>query len=293
MQAELRGENRIEKFKKAADNVVSKVSSHEGVKGIIFLGALVRGFADRTSDLDITIFLSRIDKDVGMRIQRLAMNEAKRSGIEDMDMDIMIESLETLRKREWDETDKWDFSKSAKIVFDPQGEIEKLFAEKLEVPEDFWVKRIVVYAECLKWYCCPPNEKWALKRRRLGIPSTVSESWVDRGDLAAAHYCVNYGLDLLLKILFALNKEYLPPPKWRLFYSYSLKLLPKGFKKLLEEALHIKSFSAKDLNRRLKAVRNLWLKTTRKIGMETGLTPKQMHEYYVHNISHPPWCEVQ
>jgi len=292
MQTKLRGENQIEKFRRVADDLVSAIASYEGVKGIIFLGALVRRFADRTSDLDITVFLSRKDKKLGTRIQKLALNEARRSGIEDMDMDLAIESLEDLRRREWDETDRWDFSRTAEIVFDPKGEVKKLFAEKLKVPEDFWVKRIVVYAECLKWYCCPPKEKWATRRRRLGIPSTVSESWIDRGDLVAAHYCVSYGIDSLLKILFALNREHLPPPKWRLFYSYGLKWLPEDFKELLEEMLCIKSFSVKELNRRLKAVRDLWLKITLRIEKEIGLTSKQMHEYYIHKIPHPPWCEA-
>lgn len=290
MPVKLKGKNQIRKFRRVANDLVLRITSYEDVAGIIFLGALVRGFADRASDLDITVFLSKRDEKLRTQIQKMALDEAKRSGFDDIDL--MIEFLEDVIKQEWDETTKWDYSKAVKIAYDPKGEVKKLFAEKLEVSKDFWVKRIVVCTECFKWYCCPPKENWVLRNRKLGIPSTISESWIDRGDLISANYCLNYGIDLLLKMLFALNNEFLPPPKWRIFYSYGLKWLPKDYREILKETLYIKNFSVKELNRRLKAIRNLWLKTMIKIRDETGLAPKQMHEYYVNEILHPPWCEA-
>ncbi len=163
----------------------------------------------------------------------MVLDEARNSGVEDIDL--MIDSLEDFKRREWDETDKWDFSKAAKIIFDPEGEVNKVFREKLKVPKDFWVMRIVVCANFLKWYCCPPREDWVFRRKRLGIPSTISEGWIDRGDLVGAHYCLNYGVDLMLKMLFALNREFLPVPKWRIHYSYGLKWLPEDYRKLLKK----------------------------------------------------------
>ena len=287
MPVKLKGENQIRKFRRAAGDLVSRIASCEGVAGIVFLGALVRGFADRYSDLDITVLLSKRDEKLRMQIRKMASDEARRSGVDDVDL--MIEFLEDLKKREWDETDKWDFSKAAKIVFDPKGEVKDVFREKLRVPNDFWVKRVVVCAERLKWYCCPPEEDWVLRRRRLGLSSTISESWIDRGDSVAAHYCLNYGVDLLLEALFALNREFLPVPKWRIFYSYGLKWLPEDYKELLKETMYTKSFSVKELNRRLKAIRKLWLKVILKIEDEIGLTPKQISEYYVHKILHQTW----
>jgi len=238
----------------------------------------VRGFADGTSDLDITVLLSKSNDKLRMQIHKMALDEARRSGVDDLDLSIDL--LEDFKRRQWNETDKWDFSKTAVIVFDPKREVQRVFREKLKVPKDFWVKRIVVCANYMKWYCCPPKEDWVLKRRRLGIPSTVSESWIDRGDLVSAHYCLNYGVDLLLKILFALNKEFLPPPKWKIFYSYGLKWVPEDYKELLKETIHAKNFSVKELNRRLKAIGKLWLEIMPKIEDETGLTPKQITERY-------------
>ena len=104
--------------------------------------------------------------------------------------------------------------------------------------------------------------------------------------MVAAHYCLNYGVDLLVRIVFALNREFLPAPKWRIFYSYGLKWLPADYKRLVSEALLVKSFSVKDFSRRLRAVRELWCGVLPKIREETGLTTELISKYYVEKVLH-------
>jgi len=268
----LKGMNQIEKFRRVAEGLASKIASCEGVTGIVFIGGLVRGFVDKFSDLDIIVFLSRSDAQLRRRIYGLGLNEERRSGIE---IDLEIHLLKSFKKWRWDEVDKWEFSK-ARIVFDPEGEVKKVFEEKLKLPRDFWVKRVVVCAEYLKWYCCSP-------RAEVG---TVAGSWIERGDLVAAHYCLNYGVDLLVRIVFALNREFLPAPKWRIFYSYGLKWLPENYRRLLGEAMLVKSFSVKEFNRRLEALRELWCGILPKIREETGLTTELISKYYVEKVLH-------
>ena len=270
MMVRLKGENQIKKFRQVAEGLISKIVSFEGVTGIVFIGGLVRGFVDKFSDLDIIVFLIKRDEHLRKQISDLGMDEQKRLGI---DVDLEVHFLEDFKRLKWDEADKWGFSR-AKIVFDPEGEIKKVFGQKLELPKDFWIKRIVVCGEYLKWYCCPPREE----------VGTVAESWIERGDLVAAHYCLNYAADLLVKIIFALNREFLPAPKWRMFYSYSLKWQPMNYKKLIKEAMIMRSFSARDFNRRLKTIREIWHKIVPKIEDETGLTPDQISKYYVEKI---------
>ena len=86
-----------------------------------------------------------------MKIYDLGLKEGERFGIE---VDLEVYFLREFKKQEWDEIDKWEYSK-AEIVYDPEGEIRKIFEEKLKVPKDFWIKRIAVCSEYLKWYCCP------------------------------------------------------------------------------------------------------------------------------------------
>jgi len=268
----LKGENRIEEFRQTAKNLASKIASYEGVVGIVFIGGLVRGFADRFSDLDITVFIDRKDEDLKRRIYNVGLSEGKASGI---DVDLEIHFIEDFKRYRLNEADRWEFSR-AKIFFDPKGEVERMFREKLRVSESFWIKRIVVCGEYLKWYCCPPKED----------VGTVAETWIERGDLLAAHYCLNYAIELLIRIVYALNKEFLPAPKWRLYHSYSLKWLPKGYKRLIKEAMKNEEISIKDFERRLLAIRALWREIMPKIEKETGLTTEKITKYYVKKVLH-------
>ena len=268
----LKGENQIRKFRQVAEGLVSKIVSFEGVTGIVFIGGLVRGFADKFSDLDIIVFLSRRNEQLRRKIRDLGVDEQRRLGI---DVDLEVHFLEDFERWKWDEVDKWEFFR-AEIVFDPHGEIKKVFSEKLKVPKDFWIKRIAVCGEYLKWYACPPQEE----------VGTVAESWIERGDLVAAHYCLNYAVDMLVRIVFALNREFLPAPKWRIFYSYGLKWLPENYERLLGEAMLVKSFSVKDFSRRLRAVRELCCGILPKIREETGLTTELISKYYVEKVLH-------
>jgi len=270
MAAKLKGENQIKTFRRTARNLASKISSHKGVAGIVFIGGLVRGFADKFSDVDVIVLLTGRDEHLRKQLYDLSASTQKRLRI---DIDLEAHFLEDFKKQKWDEFDRWEFSR-AEIFYDPEGVVKRVFEEKLRLSEGFWTKRVAACAEHLKWYCCPPRDD-------IG---TIAESWVERGDLLSAHYCLNYSVDLMVKMMFALNKEHLPAPKWRLFYSYKLKWQPEGYQKLIKDAMKIKSFSTKDFNLRLKAIRKIWHNTLAKIEEETGLTMDQLSKYYVEKI---------
>jgi predicted nucleotidyltransferase len=272
MAVKLKGKNQIKKFRQIADDLASRIASYEGVTGIIFIGGLVRGFADKFSDVDIIVFLSRRDRQLGKKIRDLGSDKQRRLNV---DVDLEVHFLEDFERWKWDEVDKWEFSRAA-IVFDPKGEVKKVFSEKLRVLKDFWVKRIVVCSEYLKWYCCPPKSD----------VGTVAECWIERGDLVSAHYCLDYAVELLVRVAYALNGEFLPAPKWRIFYSYGLKWLPADYKRLMVEGLLVKSFSVKDFRRRLEAIRKLWCEMLPKIKEETGLTTRLISKYYVEKVLH-------
>jgi len=275
MSAKLKGENQIRKFRQVADELVSKIVSLDKVVGIVFLGGLARGFIDKFSDLDITVFLNEKDEHVRTQIYNLGLAAAKQHNV---GIDLEVHFLDEFKKWKLGEAEKWYFA-SAHIVFDLKGEVKKMFEEKLKVSRNFWLKRLVVCSEYLKWYCCPFKEDEAC----------MAEAWIERGDLVTAHYCLNYAVDLLLKTIFALNKEFLPAPKWRLFYSNQLKWLPKGYNRLITEALNVKDFSVADFKRRLTVIRKIWSEIVPKIEQETGLTREQLSKYYVEKVLHQTW----
>jgi hypothetical protein len=85
---------------------------------------------------------------------------------------------------------------------------------------------------------------------------------------------------------FALNREFLPAPKWRLFYSYSLKWLPEDYKSLIGQALLVNESSVEEHDRRLKVIRKMWRRTTAKPEEEAGLSLAQLSKYYVEKVLH-------
>jgi len=265
----LKGKNRIEEPRKIAAQIVSDISSLEGVSGLVFEGGLARGFMDKYSDLDITVLLAKEDEGLVERIRKIASHAEKHGGI---DVDLEVHQMDEL-KRKWSEIERWDYS-HAQIVLDADGEVRKLLEEKLSVSTEFWVRRIVICSVLQSWYCCPQRK----------ADCTIAEMWIDRGDPISAHYCVNYGVDLMLKTLFALNREFWPPQKWRIFHSYQLRWTPDGYRGLLEEAIKLRSTSEDELARRLRALRSIWEGTVPKIEEETGLTMKKMSEYYVRKV---------
>lgn len=266
----MKGDNQIGRFRQIAEKLVSRLSLIEGVVGIVFMGGLARGFADRFSDVDIDVYLSVEDRKLKQTIREMCADEQKRSGI---DVDLSIHFLGEFKKRKWTEIDRWDYS-HALIVYDPKDEVKRLLDQKLQVPRDLWVKRIATCAEYLKWYCCPPKEN----------VGTMAEAWIERGDLVSAHYCVTYAVDVLLRVIFALNKEFVPPQKWRIYYSYTLKWLPPNYKELFREALITKELSTSDFERRLEVIRKIWYTTVPKIEEETGLTLGALSKYYIENV---------
>ena len=76
-------------------------------------------------------------------------------------------------------------------------------------------------------------------------------------------------------VFFALNKEFLPPPKWRLFYFRNLNWLPGNYG-LLNAAIQVKGLTVEDLNRRLKSLREIWQMILVKVQEETGLSSDQI-----------------
>jgi len=269
MRARLKGKNRIRLFRQAAKRLVSHIASYEHVTGMVFLGGLARGFTDKSSDLDVVVFLERKNQVQETQIRDMVTEEGKRSGI---DTDLEIHLLKDFPKWKWTEINRWDFS-HAEVAFDKKEHIRRIIEAKLKVPDEFWTRRIVIYAEYMKWYCYPP-------KKSIG---TITEAWIDRGDLTSAHYCVNYGVELILRTVFALNREFIPPPKWRIYYFKDMRWLPKHHN-LLDQAMRVTDLSADDLRRRLEAVRKIWTEVLSKIKRETGLGPREASRYYVQRI---------
>ena len=269
MRAKLSGTNRIREFRQVAEKLTAQITDNKNVMGIVFIGGLARGFVDQSSDLDGMVFLDDKNEALEKHIREIVESKSKKFNIE---IDLEIHLLDNFKKHKWNEIEKWDFS-HAEIAYDKEGQIRRIIDAKLKTSKEFWLRRLVQCAEYMKWYCCPPSDK-------IG---TVAEAWVNRGDPVSAHFCVSYAVELILKTVFALNKGFMPPPKWSVFYLRNLNWLPKNYA-LLNDAMKTDDLSVDALRRRLKAVRKIWAEILLKIKSETGFGPQGIDRYYVEQI---------
>lgn len=74
----LKGQNRIERHRGIAEDLVSKIIENNSVAGIVFAGGLARGFADEYSDVDVLAFLREKNQNSRDRILKLGVDEQKR-----------------------------------------------------------------------------------------------------------------------------------------------------------------------------------------------------------------------
>ncbi len=98
MNAKLKGRNRIARFRRAAEELASKIAVHNEVAGIIFIGGLVRGFADEFSDIDIVVLLKRKNENLRKKLVKLWLYKERLSNIE---IDFEIHSIEDFKKQTW------------------------------------------------------------------------------------------------------------------------------------------------------------------------------------------------
>ena len=209
-----------------------------GVVGVVFLGALARRYFDKHSDIDIVVF-----KRKGVRLGVPRERELEYKGFL---VDYEVRDYEDELRRPWSMEERWTFS-HALIHYDPRGEVAKLLKRKVPLKEG---ERRRLLRESLSWAA------W--------YGWDFADSWVRRGDPASAHYCVTVALSLLVKALFLLNGQLVPPDKWLLREAAKLGMLPPNFAEIVREALLVRDLTREELERRKAAVAELraWLEAS-------------------------------
>jgi len=203
----------------------------EKVVGIVFLGAIVRGYFDQSADIDIAIF-----KKQGSEIALAG----KYLEVEGLEIHRHLADYEVELAASWDMAKRWTFSEG-QVWYDPQGKISKLLAEKvpLKAPEK---RRLLMEGLALsEWYA-----------------NRLARLWVERGDMVSAHHMFAQGLDYFFEMLFALNDQLVADAKWRYYCVSKLAVLPPRFLDLVKETMTLHAFSVEEIARRQTAFMEMW-----------------------------------
>jgi hypothetical protein len=203
----------------------------DDIVGVVFLGAIARGYFDRSADIDIAIF-----KKEGSQIPITK----KFYKIEGLEVQIWLSDYESELKDQWDMAKRWTYSQS-QIYFDPQEKTAQLLKDKVPLkPEE------------RKWLMMSglTLSEWYFNR--------LTQVWIERGNLVSAHHMFNQGLIFFFDMLFGLNNELAADMKWRYYCVEQLERLPQHFQEKVKDIMVLHSFSLEELERRKKAFMEMW-----------------------------------
>ena len=216
-----------------------RFAGHEGVVGVLLTGGVARGYADHFSEIDLAVYLTQSTFGRWTHSGRAPYAEGD-SCLDSWHVDFDYLCYEAELEAEWDHVKRWDRS-YAVVLHDPQGWLQEMLTRKAilsdEEKQNLTGRHLILFGE---YYC------------NLVVPS-----WVHRGDQRAAHHCLNAALDSLVRVVFLANDELIPFDKWMLNLSYTLAWTPLNWRKRVEQAVLVREFSQRDVERRCTLIGDL------------------------------------
>jgi len=247
--------NKHDAFFRQAQEFADRFAAYEGVVGVLLTGGVARGYADHFSELDLAVYLARPHFEEWTR-RGLAPFPEGDSCVDGWHVDFDYFCYEDEIESEWEHTKRWDRS-YAVILHDPQGLMREMLVRQAVLSEEEKQRltgcHLILYGE----YFC----------------NVVVPSWLHRGDLLAAHHCLNVALDSLIRTVFLANDELVPFDKWTLNLSYTLPWTPQDWRERVERALLVREVSRADVERRCGLIRDLFVECKERLvgGKAKGL----------------------
>jgi hypothetical protein len=240
----------LSKARRVANEFVAPYMTNE-VAGIVFLGAIVRGYFDHSADIDIAIIK---EPSSGLTIHD------KFFKVEGMEVQVWFSDYESERTQPWDMPKRWTYSQS-RIHYDPSGRIAQLLEEKVPLlPEER--KWLMMSGLTLsKWYV-----------------EGLTNLWVERGNITSAHHMIDQGVNYFFDMLSGFNHELVADMKWRYYCVEQMEKLPRNFRKHIQDSMRLQSFSMDELDRRKKAFMEMWGEMKPIIEQEVQLTYQEMED---------------
>lgn len=238
----------LEKALEIAQKFVEPYLNDEMV-GIVFLGAIARGYFDRSADIDIA-FIKKQAAEFSLTNKFLQ--------VEGVEVHVWLSDYEEELMTPWDMSKRWTFSQGW-IYYDPAGDVAKLLANKVPLkPEE------------RKWLMMSglTLSEWYINR--------LTDLWVERGSLVSAHHMFDQGINYFFDMLFGLNSQLVPDMKWRYYCVEQLERIPVSFQQSLKETMTVHAFSEEELHRRKLAFMEMWERMKPEIEQEVGLSYQEI-----------------
>ena len=203
----------------------------EEIVGIVFLGAIARGYFDRSADIDIAL-IKKQAAEISLANKFLR--------VDDLEIHIWLSDYESELTTPWDMAKRWTFSQG-QIFYDPMGKISRLIDERVPLkPEE---KKLMLMSGFVL-------SEWYINR--------LTDLWVERGNMISAQHMFNQGLNYFFDMLFGLNHQLVPDMKWRYYCVEKLEQLPHNFQESIKNTMILHSISLEELDRRKEAFMEMW-----------------------------------
>jgi hypothetical protein len=222
----------------------AKRFERDDIVGIVFLGAIVRGYYDKSSDIDIGFFTRTPTRPELPRLLDHVEGYAVHSWVADYDAEM---------SSSWDMGKRWTYSQG-KVSWDPSGCIARLIQEKVPMTPAEKRQLIVSGAALSGWYI-----------------KELTETWIQRGSILSANCMFHEGLNHFYNMLYGLNSALVPSEKWKAFYAEKLKILPDRFTEKLSDVLLTLEISEAELRRRIDAFDRIWKPMVALVEIEVGM----------------------
>ena len=201
------------------------------IVGIIFIGAIARGYFDHSADIDIALFKKQASA------IPVTANFLKVEGFE---IHCHVEDYDSEIQTPWAMAKRWTYSQR-QIYYDPKGLISRLLQEKvpLQPQEKKWL--LMSGLTLSDWYI-----------------NSLAHLWVERGNMISAHHMFDQGLNYFFDMLFAINNELVADMKWRYYCVERLTQLPPDFHEHIKEVMLLNAFTVEEIERRQRIFMEMW-----------------------------------
>ena len=217
--------------------------------GIVFLGAIVRGYFDHSADIDIAFFKKQ-GADIPLTSKFLK--------IEDLEVQCWVSDYESELTNSWDMSRRWAYSQG-QIYSDPSGKVSQLLKEKVPMKPDEKKWLMMSGLTLSEWYI-----------------NRLTQVWVERGNIISAHHMFDQGLNYFFDMLFGLNNQLVADMKWRYYCVEQLEQLPRNFQEHIKNTMTLHSFSIEELERRQTVFMEMWREMKPIIENEVHMTFDEM-----------------
>ena len=240
----------LEQARRVALEFVRLFENKEMV-GIVFLGAIARGYFDASADIDIAFFRGQTPAiPMPVMFQKVDGFEVH-SHVEDYEAEIAAP---------WTMAKRWTYSQG-QIHYDPKGLIARLLQEKvpLQPEEKKWL--LMSGLALSEWYI-----------------NDLTSLWVERGNIISAQHMFDQGLTYFFDLLFALNNQLVADVKWRYYCAEQLTRLPRHFRESMQEVMLVNAFTVEEIERRKQAFMGMWQQMVPLVEQEVQLSFAEIKE---------------